>query len=586
MKKGIVSPFVLILIILVILIGAFLYYYSSTGGDFFIILCNKNREALEKAVSIYSVGNDIETVCGVVDDKDIEILKGYFNQGINNPSCKLGGEYFITKSGNVFCTLHGFGDRIPKDRNDFLPYPEEVIKKKKVKVKPKEQIEFEKMINRPVRLSSEDEALFIEAASLEKDGKYSEAIGKYLQAIRINPEELKYYKSLSEAYLTIGKLEQAKKYAEFVLSKDVSDKSMRKIVDYIGNKKYFDMRLRRMVDNGIRIAYFTYSVDKEMGHFSMMKINGDDNKYIFRNLKYGDFAVGNNNNEFFIAERDNIYLVDLKSGRKSKVFNNSGYRVFQMRYSNLSRKIIFSSLKQSKGYEIYKLNRDGSELQSLTQNSVDDFAFDFSPNGKKVVYVSGVYSKQDIKIINVNGTDRVTIEKSVVREDTPDWAPTRNSIVYSSYKTQRSSKGTPQRDLFIYEVTKEKAFNVTDSKDMDELYPNWSNKNDKIAFAAIDESGFFEIYVMISDGSNVRKITDLGQKHIAGWDYYPGFSWSADDNFIVFSAGFPNQRKIYITEVESGRTLPLSDNFNDNIKPVILENTNINNGVPDLLNAY
>jgi len=585
MKKGITTPVTFIAVILLFGIGLFSYYYFSTGGDFFIILCNKNREALEKAVSIYSVGNNIDDVQGVVDDKKIEVLKEYFNQGIDNPSCKLGGEYFITKSGQIFCTLHGFGDRIPKDKNDFLPYPEEVVEKEKIVVKHKKQIEFEKMINKPIELSSEDETLFIEGSAFEKDGKYSEAIGKYLQAIKLNPDELKYYKALSEDYLIIGKHEQAKKYAEYVLTKDPKYNSMKKIVSYVENKKYFDLRLRRMVDKDIRIAYFSYSVEKEMGHFGVMDINGDNNKYILKNLKYGEYAVGNNNNEFFIAERDNIHIIDMKTGQKRKIFNNSGYRIFQMRYSSLSRVLVFSSLKQSMGYEIYKINRDGSELQSLTQNSVDDFAFDFSPNGKKIVYVSGSYSKQDIDLVDVNGTNRKTVERSVVREDTPDWAPTRNSIAYSSFKTQRSSSGNPQRDIFIYDVAKDESIDITNTKDIDELYPNWSNKNDKIAFAAVDLEGYFDVYIMTPEGKNIRKITDLEQKYTAGWDYYPEFSWSADDNFIVFSAGFPNQRKIFITEVESGRSLRLTSNYNDNINPIILENNSSNNTTLDLLNG-
>ncbi len=348
------------------------------------------------------------------------------------------------------------------------------------------------------------------------------------------------------------------------------------------NKEYFDLRLKKHLDGGIRLIFLSYDVENEEGDVDVMDINGDKRKHIVRKYPFCDMAV--DGNKLFVVKGDDIYRMDMKTGRKNRIFDNGGFRIFSMMYSSLTDMIFFSSLKRSDGFEVYKVNADGSAFQRVTQNDVDDFPWDFSPNGRRLVFTTGNNSSQDVSVINVDASSEKKVVKSIVREESPDWAPTRNTIAYSSYKTERGEDGVLRRDIFLYDVADDKNINITESKNIDETYPEWSWKNDRIAFCGIDLNHRFELYIMNADGTGVKKLTDFNQSSLSGWDFDSQIVFTRDDNFLFFSAGYENQKNIYIVEISTERVLRLTSDYSDNKKIFIIGEQGDNSTGLDLLN--
>jgi TolB protein len=75
-------------------------------------------------------------------------------------------------------------------------------------------------------------------------------------------------------------------------------------------------------------------------------------------------------------------------------------------------------------YEVYVINSDGSDLTNLTSNSAGDFNPRWSPDGKKITFVSNRDSDLEVYTMDADGSDVAQITTNSGVDDTyPDWQP-------------------------------------------------------------------------------------------------------------------------------------------------------------------
>ena len=122
------------------------------------------------------------------------------------------------------------------------------------------------------------------------------------------------------------------------------------------------------------------------------------------------------------------------------------------------------------------------------------------------------------------------------RDLTPDISPDGSRIVYSTF---RYSTGMPWNRVHSYEIATAKP-DGTDAKRLTrneyrDRAPVWSPDGHHIAFVSSRDDGSSPgvytsgIYIMNSDGSDVRRIATRGSA-----DIYPKLVWSPDQQYIVF----------------------------------------------------
>ena len=110
----------------------------------------------------------------------------------------------------------------------------------------------------------------------------------------------------------------------------------------------------------------------------------------------------------------------------------------------------------------------------------------------------------------------------------PSLAPDGKSFLYSSLENGNW-------DIYLRNISEEKAVNLTQNSPSDDLQSVFSPDGKQIAFRSERNSG--GIFVMDITGANVRKISELG--------FYP--NWSPDGKEIVFcKSSFENPKNIYV----------------------------------------
>jgi TolB protein len=151
-------------------------------------------------------------------------------------------------------------------------------------------------------------------------------------------------------------------------------------------------------------------------------------------------------------------------------------------------------------FDIYTVERNGSELRRLTNNNVYTAEGTLSPDGTSIVFTSLKDGDLDIYTMNVDGSNVRRLTTAPGYDGGPFFSPDGKRIVYRAYHPTDSVELRTYRDLLRQEMVR-------------------PNK--------------MEIWVMNADGSDQRQVTNLG-----GANFAPFFT--PDGRRIIFSSNYKN----------------------------------------------
>jgi Tol biopolymer transport system component len=145
-----------------------------------------------------------------------------------------------------------------------------------------------------------------------------------------------------------------------------------------------------------------------------------------------------------------IYVIDADGKNLTRLSAQGAYDVSPT-WSPDGKRIAFQSMRDSTGYdgvnswldpEIYVMNADGTNQVRLAEHlGHNDYTPAWSPDGRRIAYVSDAIDHTHIYLINTDGTNRVQLTSGDHENYDPAWSPDGSRIVFSR-----------DRDLFVVDA--------------------------------------------------------------------------------------------------------------------------------------
>ncbi len=252
-----------------------------------------------------------------------------------------------------------------------------------------------------------------------------------------------------------------------------------------------------------------------------------------------------------------IWVYDIPSGEMLQLTdpNNTMDRGdVHVQWSPDGKKIAFVSDRSGENH-IYLISSTGGELQRLTSQSLRDGAwpwacrFSWSPDGEQIAF-SDNDENGDTNLFTIRLKDGAIEQLTdyAGTEQHPGWSPDGRSIVYVGNQNGMD-------ELWVYEL----ATGAVRTVPMDVLsgisYPVWSPDGKWIAFLAQDAGGLAS-FVVNDKGGAARRVGP-GSK-FANW----GPAWDPDGDHLIYHAEERVDTPLIVRDLISDREEQLLDRIN------------------------
>ena len=317
------------------------------------------------------------------------------------------------------------------------------------------------------------------------------------------------------------------------------------------------------------------------------------------NPKYLLFILSINLISFSLSSQD-VWspkeIMKIKSINQTDISNDGKYIAYVV------REAIMKDKKSEFLSQIWVYNTAGSQSIQYTFNEKSSTSPKFSPDGKKIAFLSSRSGKNQIWIMNTLGGEakKLTDEKKGVRSI--KWSPDGNNISFlkNDDDTEEETKSKENKTdvilvdknfkyshIYSYDFTKDSVIQITKGNFSVNNF-DYSPKGGKMIFSHQDDTnintGFVntDISIIESDGSNMKNIISR-----PGLDSNPIFSRDGNKFAFISSGGRQESiglRDVYIYDLKNQKTIKLSDTPNrdsniiswssDNNMVIISENVN------------
>ncbi len=200
--------------------------------------------------------------------------------------------------------------------------------------------------------------------------------------------------------------------------------------------------------------------------------------------------------------------------------------------------------------DIWLMEADGSGQVNLTQSATFEAQPTWSPDGRRIAFVSNDAGNSDLYLMNADGTSWAQLTADPARDSGPTWSPTGSSI---AFHTDRDGNN----EIYLIDTDGSNLQRLTDDPASD-VGASWSHDGTRIAFNS-NRNGGTRIFVMDPDGSSVTELPTL-------FSLATMPAWSPNDTRIAFSGG-PVNLDIWAVNLDGSGLVGLTNDAATDLSP-------------------
>lgn len=221
--------------------------------------------------------------------------------------------------------------------------------------------------------------------------------------------------------------------------------------------------------------------------------------------------------------RNHIFTLDLASGRVSQLTTGRNYHDQHPRWSPDGRRISFVSSRAG-SFDLFVMDADGTNVTRLTDHPANDYDPIWMPDGQSMIFSSERDSRSDLYRLWLKDRriDRLT-HHFVGRAIMPNVSPDGKLVAFAAQTLQRLQFWDYQIHILDLATGKTRALGNSGGA----CWPNWSPDGRLANVLMAPEPS--TIQVRNADGGGARVLAADPKR----WAYYP--DWSKDGKLIALS---------------------------------------------------
>lgn len=199
------------------------------------------------------------------------------------------------------------------------------------------------------------------------------------------------------------------------------------------------------------------------------------------------------------------------------------------------RKITFVSNRDGAN-DIYSMNADGSGIERLTNTLAAEHSMTWSPDGTKILFESDRDGNSEIYVMNADGSNQTRLTFNPTSDGGPSrFSPDGKKIVFAR-SAANAGEAFYNFDIYVMDADGSNLRQLTTDAEYD-AGPSWSPDGTRIAFVSGREKNF-DVFVMDPDGSGQTNLTKSSENEVP-------IGWTPDGGQLIYVGDTDVKRELY-----------------------------------------
>jgi len=222
--------------------------------------------------------------------------------------------------------------------------------------------------------------------------------------------------------------------------------------------------------------------------------------------------------------RNHIFTIDLATGKVTQLTSGRNHHDQHPKWSPDGKRISFVS-SRSGSFDLYVMNADGTNVTRVTDHKANDYDPIWMPDGQSLIFSSERDSRSDLYRVWLadKRVDRLT-HHFVGRAIMPNVSPDGKLVAFAAQTLQRLQFWEFQVHILDLATGKTRALDNSGGA----CWPSWAPDGQRLANVLLAREPS-ALQVRNADGSGTREIAPDAKR----WHYYP--DWSKDGSLLAFS---------------------------------------------------